>query len=374
MSNKLTVLQVLPALDGGGVERGTLEIADALVKAGFRSFVMSAGGRLVRSLEEAGSQHIRLDVGKKSLLTFLLIPKIRKLLRDERINIVHVRSRMPAWILYFTLKTLPRDERPILVSTVHGIYSVNAYSAVMLKADHVIAVSKAIWQYVEQHYPTFDLSKMTLIPRGVDPKEFPRGEQPSQQWQQQFFQQYPILQNRFRICLPGRITRLKGHEEFIALMQALKRQHLPVVGMVVGGAEKKKAAYLSELKEKIVQAELTEDVVFVGHRSDMKNLYEISDLVLSLSSKPEAFGRTVLEALYLGVPVVGYDHGGVSEILHEIFPQGLVPFRDQEALIKKVMECIQNRPAVPVVRSFTLDKMKEDTLALYERVHQSKSS
>jgi glycosyltransferase involved in cell wall biosynthesis len=120
------------------------------------------------------------------------------------------------------------------------------------------------------------------------------------------------LQGKKLLTLPGRITRLKGHEDFIELIHRLKAAGEPVHGLIVGGAEAKKQAYLNELQDKVAKGRLQQDITFTGQRPDLREILAISDLVLSLSSKPESFGRTVLGALSMGVPVVGYAHGGVG--------------------------------------------------------------
>ena len=133
----MKVLQVLPELNSGGVERGTLELADFLVARGHQSLVLSGGGRLVPKLEAGGSRHITMPVGRKALATLFLIPKLRKLLLDERPDILHLRSRVPAWVLKLAWRGLPEVDRPHLVTTVHGFYSVNAWSAVMTRGERL---------------------------------------------------------------------------------------------------------------------------------------------------------------------------------------------------------------------------------------------
>lgn len=178
----LTVLQLLPALHAGGVERGTLEISRYLVQNGHRSLVMSAGGRMVPQLLAEGGEHFTWSIGKKSLLTLRLIWKLRRFLTEQKVDILHLRSRMPAWIGYLAWHGMNPLTRPKLVTTVHGAYSVNAYSAVMTKGERVIAVSNTIREYILSNYPKVDPDKIRLIYRGVDPEEFPRGYQPSDEW------------------------------------------------------------------------------------------------------------------------------------------------------------------------------------------------
>ena len=155
---KLTVIQTLPALDAGGVERGTLEIARALVAAGHRSIVISNGGRLVKQLEAEGSEHITLPVHKKSLASLWQVTPFRQLLTDIQPDILHARSRVPAWIAWLAWRKLPANtlfqhHRPHFVTTVHGLYSVSPYSAIMTKGERVIAVSNTVQEYILKNYP-----------------------------------------------------------------------------------------------------------------------------------------------------------------------------------------------------------------------------
>jgi len=175
---KLTVLQVLPALDVGGVERGVLEIAQELVRHGHRSLVISAGGRLVDKLIAGGSEHIALSLGTKSLFTLRHIPKLKQILVGEKVTILHARSRMPAWICYLAWRSMHAGQRPHFVTTVHGPYTVNFYSSVMTRGESVIAISDYIRNYILDNYPGVDKSSIELIHRGVSPEQFPYGYRP----------------------------------------------------------------------------------------------------------------------------------------------------------------------------------------------------
>jgi glycosyltransferase involved in cell wall biosynthesis len=367
-ARRLTVLQVLPALQSGGVERGTLEVAAALVAAGHRSLVLSAGGRLVRSLCEQGSAHIEMALGKKSPLTLLHIPALRRLLRQQRVDILHVRSRMPAWIAWLAWRGLPAGQRPRFITTVHGLYSVNAYSRIMTRGERVIAVSDTARRYLLEHYPAVEPQRVITIPRGVDRTEFPYGYRPAASWRAAWLAEFPPLATRRVLTLPGRLTRLKGHEDFIDLVAALVAAGCDVHGLIVGHLDPGRARYIDALKQRIADLGITDRITFTGQRKDMKEIYAVSDLVLSLSGKPESFGRTVLEALALGVPVLGYDHGGVGEILAACFPSGRVARADSQALLKRSLQLLDTAQAVPECGEFALSTMLERTLALYRQL------
>lgn len=365
---KLTVLQVLPALEAGGVERGTLEVGKHLVENGHRSLVISAGGRMVEQLEREGSLHFVWPIGKKSLLTLGLIWKLRRFLREQKVDILHVRSRMPAWVCYLAWKGMGPATRPHLVTTVHGPYTVNAYSAVMTKGERVIAISEIIRRYILENYPQVSPEKIRLIYRGVDPAQFPYGYTPDAEWLASWHMQYPQLKEKRVLTLPARITRWKGQEDFIDLVAALKRRGLPVHGLIVGEAHPRRRAFYEELQVKVAALGLKSDITFTGHRTDLKEVMAVSDIVFSLAREPEAFGRTTLEALSLGVPVVGYAHGGTAEILSAMFPAGKVPFGDRIALEVLGAKLLVQRESVMTACAFPLSRMLDDTLAVYLEV------
>lgn len=366
----MKVMQLLPELNSGGVERGTLEIARALVAAGHESLVISNGGRLVAQLEAEGSTHLTLPIHKKALSSLWQIRPLRRLIEQHQPDIVHVRSRVPAWLTHFALKGIPAHKRPHLISTVHGFYSINRYSQIMTQAEKVIAVSDSVVKYITDNYKNCLPQDIVRIYRGIDPQAFPHGYQPSAQWINQSFKDFPELENKFLICLPGRITRLKGHETLINLIEKLLAKYPQAHAVVVGGADPKKATYLKELEETIQNKGLSEHITFVGHRSDIREWLAFSDVVLSLSNQAETFGRTALEALSVGTPVIGWNRGGVAEILSHLYPQGLIKVDDQESLYKTVQTHIDSPQEVAPVTMFSLEDMCNQTLDLYQQVAQ----
>lgn len=364
----LTVMQIVPELKGGGVERGTLEIAQALIAAGHRSWVVSAGGGMVAELEAQGSRHHCLPVAHKSLRSLRAIRPLRRFIREVRPDIIHWRSRLPAWLTHFALRGLAAHERPHVVSTVHGLYSVNRYSRIMVRAEAVIAVSQTVTDYIRQNYPDIPDERITQIYRGIDPAAFPLNFQPEESWLAAWRAQYPQLHGKRVLTLPGRITRLKGHHDFIVLLAKLLAAGEPVMGLIVGGEDPRRAAYAAELREALQVAGLSEHVIFTGARRDIREIYAVSDVIFSLSTKPESFGRTVLEALAMGRPVIGYAHGGVGEILSRLFPEGAVTLADTEALVRKTQELLAAPRRPRTDNPFLLASMTEQTLALYSRL------
>lgn len=368
-SSALTVVQVLPALHSGGAERSTLEIARALVAAGHRSVVVSAGGRLVAQLEAEGSEHIRLDVGRKSLATLGTIGAMRRILRQTRADIVHARSRLPAWICWLALRRM--RPRPWWVTTVHGLNSPGFYSGIMLRADRVILVSHSVRDYVLSHYSRAKATRMTVIPRGVDPKEFPWGYAPDDAWVDDFRKEYPVLAEAPLMTLPGRGTRLKGHADGLQLLAGLKARGVDCRLLMLGVVEPGREDYLEELKALASKLDVADRVVFSPPRADIREAFAVSALVLQLSTYPESFGRTVIEALALCRPVLGYTHGGVGELLAELYPAGKVAPGQHERLVEKAAELLRVAPPIAPLRGYTLEAMQQATLAVYRELTAS---
>ena len=368
----MKVLQVLPELNSGGVERGTLEIADYLVKNGHKAIVVSNGGRQVEALGKLGGRHITMPVHRKSLGSFFQVKPFRKLLEREKPDILHIRSRVPGWIAWLAWRKMDPATRPRLVSTVHGFYSVNRYSAVMTKGERVIAVSESIREYILENYPSTAPGKITVIHRGIRPETYPKGFEPDSDWRARWQAEQPALSGKAVFLLPGRITRLKGHGDYFGLLATLKKEGRPVHGLIAGDTHPKKKAYLDELKGKLSGMGLQDDVTFLGHRSDVREIMAVSDVVCALSQQPESFGRTVLEAMALGKPVLGYDCGGVGELLGQVFPEGKVPLGDAAKLLETARFILDTKPEPVVpVGAFTLEAMCRSTLDLYKELLKS---
>lgn len=365
---RLTVVQTLPALVSGGVEKGTLEIARALVAAGHRSIVISHGGPMVEQLVREGSEHIAMPVHRKSLKSLFQIRPFRRLLRELQPDIVHARSRIPAWIAWLALRKMDPATRPRFVTTVHGMYSVSPYSAIMTRGEVVIAISESVLAYIRDNYPRCPESRIRLIYRGADTAEFPYGLQPPADWLAHWQQDFPELAGKTVIGLPGRLSRVKGHETLLQAVKALLPDHPDVHGLIIGGAEEAKADYEIELRQRVAELGLSAHISFTGQRSDMRHVLTRCDLTLSVRTTPEAFGRSTLEPLRLGRPVIGWDEGGVGEMLRQLFPFGAVTPHDQAALVQRLREWLATRPVPAPSEAFSLQKMCGDTLAIYARL------
>ncbi|MGY0634651.1 glycosyltransferase [Luteimonas sp. A478] len=367
---RLTVVQLLPALESGGVERSTIEIAQALVRAGHRALVVSAGGRLVPALEAVGAVHLQLDIGRKSLLTLRHVPALRRMLQDAGADIVHARSRLPAWLGWRALRGLPPELRPRWVTTVHGLNSPSRYSAIMASGERVICVSHTVRDYVCRHYPQIGPEKLRVIPRGIDPAAFPRRRSPDRGARAEVAAEFPALTGDGPLLLlPGRGTRLKGHADALALLAGLRAGGMDARLWMPGMREPGRERYLAELEREAVALGIGDAVAMTPPTSAIAQAYAASDLVLQLSRKPEAFGRTVLEALSVGRPVLGWEHGGVGEVLRELAPDGAVAPFDIQALIASACTLLDAPPDPPGTIPYTLSAMQDATLSVYDELY-----
>lgn len=362
----LRVVQLLPALENGGAERSTLEVSRALVAAGHRSVVVSAGGRLVERLEREGGEHITLDVGAKSLRSLTRIGPLRRILSDIAPDIVHARSRVPAWLGWYALHGL--HPRPHFVTTVHGLNTPGWWSRIMTRGDRVIAVSQTVHDFVLSHYPHVDATRLSVIPRGIDPDAFPYGYRPDDAWRKHFFAEFPQLAGAPLLMLPARGTRLKGHADAIALVAGLRDRGVATRLLLLGIVEPGREAYLGEMQALARARGVAEWVAFSPPRNDVRDVFAASDLVLQLSNKPESFGRTVIEALSLCRPVLGYAHGGAGELLAELYPAGRVPACDVDKLIVRAVELLARAPPIAPLQRYRLADMQAAVLALYQEL------
>lgn len=358
-----TVVQLVPAMNTGGAERSTLEIGQALVAAGHRSIVISAGGSWVPTLLAQGSEHIVFSTGEKSLSSVMRLPALRRLLKAIKPDLIHARSRLPAWMARIVRRTL--WPKPAFVTTVHGLNSVNRYSEVMTRGDRVIVVSETTLRHVCRHYPAVDRTRLRLIPRGVDAEQFPADHVPSDAWREQFFADFPALSGRRILTLPGRGSRLKGHVDAIGLLASLRERGIDAALLLLGVLESDRGHYVQEIKDLAIAREVADFVVCAAARDDVREVYAISDVVLQLSHRPESFGRVVTEALHMNRPVVGYDHGGVGELLRAAFPAGSVSLRDAESLANVTEHVLRESHPIQRTAIPTLSDMQRMTLNVY---------
>lgn len=363
----MKIMHLLPALSSGGVEQVVLELCRGMVQCGEECTVVSAGGRMVEQVLAAGAGHIRRSIEKKNPHLLVEVWRMAKLLKEEGPQIVHVHSRVPAWVLHFAYRLLPARQRPILISSFHGFHSVNAYSRIMTRGDAVVAVSQCMREHILQNYPSTPPERIHVIPNSVDTSLFFPDFRPSEEWLKQWRDEHPELTGRYALCLPGRISRIKGQSQVAPLLNRLLSDGVPAHVLIIGETKRGKEKLAAELDAQLCAAGVQNHVSRLNHRSDLREIMAVSDAVLNLSLQPESFGKVTLEALALGRPVVGYDHGGVSEQLRQFLPEGLVPVGDPQAAAERLASWYRNPPQLrePVASPYLREDMIQTHLNLY---------
>lgn len=369
----MKVLQILPELDSGGVETCTLQLAQHLAATGHDSLVVSNGGALVDDLASSGARHIRIPVHRKHPASLLQVKKLRALFEKECPDIVHARSRVPDWLAYLAWKRMPDGSRPRFVTTVHGQHSVgfpnSLYTGIVTQGERVICVSESTRDYVFRHFPKTDPAKVEVIYDGIDTSKWPRDYHPSADWLAKWYAEFPQTRGKIMLTLPGRLTALKGHSDFLDVLAVMPED---TVGLIVGHCPASQQRYRSDLMTKAAHLGLSERVIYTGARHDLREIYALSRLVFSLSQKPESFGLTTVEALTMGRPVVGYAFGGVRETLDHLFPAGKVIER-HPAIAAEVAETLLASPNLqPAINDrFDLAVTLTQTVDLYKSLLDS---
>ncbi len=374
--HKKTILQVVPALVSGGVERGTLEIAKKIAETGYNSIVISAGGPLVKALEEAGSTHITMNVASKNPITIWFnARKIANVIRNRNVDIIHARSRAPAWSCYMAAKATGIS----LITTFHGIYNFKGalkkfYNSIMTEGKMVIAVSNFVRQHIIDNYK-IDEKNITVIHRGVNHEEF-SCEHVSDEMLAKFREKYKVPKGATVMLLPSRMTSWKGHMVLIDALEKIK--HLNFYCIMAGDLSRH-PAYIERMKSKISKYKLQGKIQLFGNEPKMLGLYGIADIVLSTSIEPEAFGRTIIEAQSMEKLVIATNIGGASETIEDNVTGFHVPPGDSDVLAAKIEHCLSllgSDEAKKITKNarkstsekFSLDMMLKNTLSIYDNV------
>jgi glycosyltransferase involved in cell wall biosynthesis len=370
-----TVLQVLPSLVTGGVERGAADVSAALVQAGWRSVVVSAGGPMVHEIERHGGLHITLPADSKNpFVMHRNIDRLATIIREHRVDLVHARSRAPAWSALYAAR---RTRKPF-VTTFHATYGAanplkRWYNSVMTRGTRVIAISEFTGRHIIEHY-NVPSPIVRVIPRGVDFAVF----DPARVTQARVIQlarEWRLPDGTPVVMLPARLTRWKGQ---LTLIEALAKLARRDVCCVLVGSDQGRTGYRQEIEQRIRQLGLDAVVRIVDHCRDMPAAYMLADVVVSASRDPEAFGRVVAEAQAMGRPVVAPDHGAAPEIVLPGETGWLVPPNDPAALAVALDLALKldadrraklSQAAIAHVRAhFTRADMCDATLQVYEEV------
>ncbi|MCX5666249.1 MAG: lipopolysaccharide heptosyltransferase II [Candidatus Omnitrophica bacterium] len=353
----MNILQILPSLDVGGVETGTIDLARYLAQKGHKAIVISGGGRLVKELDKIGARHYTLPVGKKSLFGVIkMVRQVCDIIRNEDIDIVHVRSRVPALTAYIACKITNR----VFLTTAHGYYKKHHLSKVMGWGRFVIVPSHIIAKHMVSDFGV-PYDRIRFIPRGVDLSRF------------KFRSPGTYHSKVFTVGMVSRITPLKGHSFFIKAV-ALLRKNIPNLKVViVGSAAKDK--YMGDLEMLTKRLGLTKTVEFLSAREDVPSIMHSLDCLVSATITPEAFGRAIVEAQASGVAVVSTRVGGVVDIIEDEKNGLFCNAQDPKDMADKILKLYRDKDLRDklvtdgrrrVEENFSLDTMMTKTLAVYE--------
>ena len=380
-ANKKTILQILPALQSGGVERGTIDVARAIKESGHRSLVMSKGGRMVKELKKSRIKHIELDVATKNpVKIFLNYFKISKILKECSVDLVDIRSRAPMWSAYRAC----RKNNVKIVSTVHGPYSIGKnvitkalkkfYNGKMLKSDLTIVVSNFIKEYVTFNY-SYDESKIRVVHRGVDIDSF-NEKKITKNRIKSLIEKWDLVDEKRKIILmPARLTSWKGHEFLIKALAQVQDDNFLCLFV---GSNHGHESYEQRLQNQIKSLGLEDKIRIVGVCDDMPVAYFISDFVICPSVKPEAFGRIPIEAQAMKKVIISTAIGGALETVIEnksgflVEPNGVEDLANIISVllgfdVDKLYD-IGEVGRKNVVKNFSNKKMIIDTLKVYEEL------
>ncbi|WP_316014012.1 glycosyltransferase family 4 protein [Roseobacter sp. HKCCA0434] len=378
-ARRLCVMQLVPRLESGGVERGAIEIVRALTRAGHRALIVSAGGRMEPQLRRAGGELIRMEIGAKSPFAMRRNARaLTRLIAEHEVDILHARSRAPAWAGWFAARATGCR----FITTYHGVYGEDfplkrQYNSVMAMGDPVIAVSNHVAEVVAERHKVPE-TRIVTIPRGADIHSFAE-EAVSSERTISLAQAWGVIEDpRPIVLLPGRLTRLKGNEDVIAAMKLLRDRDpegFDVQLVIVG--DDSGSGFAATLEQAVRAARLEGSVRMVGHCADMEAAYKLSAVVVSASRYPEAFGRVAVEAQAMGRPVIATAHGGSLETVADGETGWLYPPGDVEALADAIGKAIaldesarahMGLAARARIRSrFTIEQMQDATLRVYER-------
>lgn len=373
----LTILQLVPRLDQGGVERGTHEIAEAIVSAGGRALVASAGGQLEYRIARSGGEIFHMGLESKNPVTMWQNARLlRRLIAEEGVDIVHARSRAPAWSGYWATRATGTP----FITTYHGTYSEGLpfkrlYNSVMARGRPVIAISEFIRAMVRDQHGVPD-DQIVTIPRGADISVFAE-EAVGNERAIKLADRWGLIEDaRAIVLMPGRLTRWKGGESVIEAAARLKGiRGADFVVLMVGDDE---GGFRATLEKKIDETGTDDVVVLGGGVQDMAAAYKIASVVVSASIQPEAFGRVIVEAQAMSKPVIATNHGGARETVVHGESGWLYPPGDAEALAQTIHQALEMDPSerahmglagrARIHSSYTVSAMQRATLSVYEQI------
>jgi glycosyltransferase involved in cell wall biosynthesis len=382
MSSELKVLQVIPKLGYGGAETGCYDLAHYLPENNCSSYIVTSGGELLKFIDRKKVKVIKLPVHSKNpfLMLFNSIALIFIILLNN-ISIVHARSRAPAWSCLFATKITRRK----FVTTFHGTYNFKNsikkfYNSVMVRSDLIIAGSNFIFSHINQNYPKYlDLKKKFLVIfRGINVDYFDSSTTLDSE-ENRLISDWEIDKNKKMILMPGRLTAWKGQETFIEALNLVNKElGYDSFNAVILGSDQGRDIYTKKIKRLAEQYRLTSQLKFIEHCKNMPLAYKISDIVVSASVEPEAFGRVAVEAQSMEKPIIASDIGGSNETITDNVTGFLFQSGNAEALSKKIVEALQLDESrlksigiegrKNIIKKFNVEKMCFSTYSEYKKL------
>lgn len=363
----MKVLQILPELNEGGVERGVVELNREFSLLGLDSLSMSKGGHLVSRIENEGGKHYEFDVCSKNIFSIpFRVGRLKRYLDEIDPQIIHARSRVPAWLAYLANK---KTKRPF-VTTVHGLNSVSPYSKVMTYGDRVICVSEVVKDYILKNYHVNE-GKIRVIQRGVDMDYFDPGQIDNDKVKE--LKSTWNLTGRVVITSVGRVTYLKDYETFIKSIARIRKTHPEVSGVIVGGVHESKQDYKQSLVDLAKNEGVEDSIVFTGSQSDIRAYYAMSDIVVNASLKMGNMGRTVVEALAMGKPVLATTYPGLNNLVKNHVNGFVIPTQDVDKTSQCMLDLLNTPAKLLDIRStvpqeYTLSHMVNSILMVYREL------
>ena len=370
--SSFNLVQIVPSLDSGGVERGTVDVANFLAEKKIQNFIITSGGKMIKELDERFIRVHQLPVASKNFFFYPLIArKINQFIKANNINIVHVRSRGPAWMVNLIAKNNIKT-----IATFHNVYGGNSYLKKMYnkglsKMDHLVAISDYVKETIVKKYNLLP-NNISVINRGVDTEYF---NQPVDVGiRDNILKTHQIDTAKKIILFPARITSWKGQLEFIDVIKKIDTQNI----FVLFAGDTKNESYTKLVRDKIKQNNLDGVCKILGsiNQDEMRSLYEVADLSVSFPLRAEGFGRTVSESLYSKTPVLAFDYGGVKNQLANLSDMFKVKPQDFQVLPAKIEKLlslseVEKKEVLEGVQSviesnFSKINMVKQYLKLYE--------
>ena len=372
--SSFNLVQIVPSLDSGGVERGTVDVANFLAQKQIKNFIITSGGKMIKELDDNFVHVHQLPVSSKNFFSYPSIArKIYKFIQANNINLVHVRSRGPAWMINFMSKNNIKT-----ISTFHNVYGGNSfikkmYNKGLSKMDHLIAISDYVKETVIQKYNITN-KNISVINRGIDTEYF---NQPiNNTYKEDFINRHQIDKSKKIILFPARLTRWKGQLEFVDVIRKITTESI----LVLFAGDTKNDSYAKQLREKINKSNLNDTFKILGsiNQEEMRLLFDIADLSVSLPLRAEGFGRTISESLYSGTPVIAFNYGGAKNQLEHLSDFFKLTPQDYVSLPSKIdqllnlsgdqkIKILQNVKTV-IENNFSKENMVNQYLEFYESV------